>query len=196
MDKKIPALKKLYASFAEKTQSYRQGQACQKSCGFCCSDAGTIDITTLEGLQIQRAMDILSRNKKKPLIKRIRKEIRKREKGQIAPCPFLLKNSSCLIYDDRPFSCRRIYSNHRCTKENPPEVHRQVMALAQETVKSLQELDSTGYSGHISYILFMLNTPAFVDTYLKGGFKPEAIMDFGKTHRIAINKMMVESEKI
>jgi len=37
----------------------------------------------------------------------------------------------------------------------------------------------------------MLDTPAFLTTYLSGAFKPEAVMMYGKTHRIVINRMMV-----
>ena len=69
-------------------------------------------------------------------------------------------------------------------------VNRQVMEAAGQSITELQQLDITGYSGHLSYILYMLSTPAFLKTYEKGEFKPEEIMEFGKTHNIAINKMM------
>jgi hypothetical protein len=37
----------------------------------------------------------------------------------------------------------------------------------------------------------MLSVPAFLKTYTAGEFKPEEIMEFGKAHRIVINRMMV-----
>ena len=59
------------------------------------------------------------------------------------------------------------------------------------SVADLQRLDDKGYSGHLSYILQMLDTPRFLATYQAGDFKPEEIMAFGKTHRIVINRMVV-----
>jgi len=191
MEEKIPALKDIYEAFAQKANESKRNQACEKGCGFCCKEAGSIDITTLEGLAIRNAMKALPRSRQKTLTKLFQQEIKKREKGVVTPCPFLMKNSACMIYEDRPFSCRRIYSTHVCTRENPPMVSRQVMEDATDTIKSLQELDITGYSGHMSYILYMLSTPPFLDTYLKGAFKPEEIMVFGKSHKIVINKMVV-----
>lgn len=190
MKENIIELERVYTSFSEKTNAYKAGSACRKGCSFCCSMAGSIDITTLEGLRIRTALKAFPKSRQTSLIKALHQEIRKREKGMIAPCPFLLKNRACMIYDVRPFSCRRIYSNHICTEQNPPEVNRHVMDIAELSIKALQNLDHTGYSGHISYVFHMLNTPAFLDTYLKGEFKPMEIMVFGKSHNIMINQMM------
>ena len=191
MEKKIPELSKIYSSFAHGTKAYTDQGACQKGCGFCCTDAGNIDVTTLEGLQIQHAIKALPRARQTSLNKALAKNIRKREKKETHPCPFLLKNKACMIYPVRPFACRRIYSNHICTRENPPQVSRHVMDMATQSIRALQQLDDTGYSGHISFVLHMLDTPAFLETYLAGEFKPEAIMRFGKSHGIIINKMMI-----
>ena len=65
---------------------------------------------------------------------------------------------------------------------------RQVMAIADHTIRKLQALDDTGYSGHLSYILYMLDQPKFRDTYLAGDFKPEEISVFGKRYGILINR--------
>ncbi len=69
-------------------------------------------------------------------------------------------------------------------------MNRQVMEAADQSIKELQQLDVTGYSGHLSYIIYMLSTPTFLNTYKKGDFNPEEIMEFGKAHKIVINKMM------
>ncbi|MCG8633468.1 MAG: YkgJ family cysteine cluster protein [Desulfobacterales bacterium] len=190
MEEKIPELVRIYKGFEENSRELKQGLACNKGCSFCCKEAGSIDITTLEGLQIRKVMNEMPRARQKTLTKAFRQEIKKREAGAVVPCPFLMKNNACMIYEARPFSCRRIYSAHVCTRKNPPAVNRRVMDMADDTIKELQKLDHTGYSGHLSYILYMLSVPAFMETYEKGDFKPEEIMEFGKSHKIVINKMM------
>ncbi len=191
MKEKIAALRDIYKIFEEKTREYKKDAACAKGCGFCCKEAGKIDITTLEGLAIRKAMRGFTRSRQKSLTKVFQQEIKKRVNKVMAPCPFLMKNNACMVYEVRPFSCRKIYSTHICTRGNPPVVKRQVMEIADQSIKELQQLDINGYSGHLSYILYMLSTPAFLNTYKKGDFKPEEIMEFGKAHKIAINKMMV-----
>ena len=191
MKEKIPALSDIYKTFEAKIRGYKKDAACEKGCGFCCKEAGRIDITTLEGLVIRKTMKGFARSRQKSLTKLFQQEIKKRENKVMAPCPFLMKNNACMIYEVRPFSCRRIYSTHVCSRGNPPVVNRQVMEAADQSIKELQQLDITGYTGHLSYILYMLSSPAFLNTYKKGEFKPEEIMEFGKAHKIAINKMMV-----
>lgn len=93
-----------------------------------------------------------------------------------------------MIVNRPPFACRRIYSLHVCNAERPPLLHRPVTKLADETIRRLQNLDDTGYTGHISFILFMLENPKFLQTYRAGGHRPEEIMQFGKAHRIIINR--------
>ncbi len=190
MKEKIPGLGKIYSAFVENTGKFKKDASCSKGCGFCCTEAGSIDITTLEGLVIRQAMKDFSRSRLKSLTKMFQQEIKKREKGFTVPCPFLMKNNACMIYEVRPFSCRRIYSIHVCTQENPPAVNRQAMEAADQSIKALQQLDNTGYSGHLSYILYMLSIPAFMAVYETGGFKPQEVMAFGKSHKIVINNMM------
>jgi hypothetical protein len=184
-------LNRIYEEFRQETENYRREAACARGCAFCCTDAGSIDIITLEGLVIRRFIMKLPRARQAGINKALKRDVTKREKGRVVPCPFLMKNKACLIYDVRPFACRRIYSLHTCSTDRPPRLSRQVMALAQKTIVSLQHLDENGYSGHLSFVLRLLDTDRFRETYLKGGFKPEQIMAFGKTHRILINKMTV-----
>lgn len=182
-------LETLYSQFETDAQPYRAEAACAKGCAFCCSAAGSIDATTQEGVEIQAFIDQLPKPQRKSIEKALNKEVRQREQGKVVTCPFLQKSRACSIYPVRPFSCRRIYSLHQCTRDAPPQVHRQVMALAQETITVLRALDPNGYSGHLSYILHMLSQERFLTTYLSGDFQPEEIMAFGKTHRISINRM-------
>lgn len=190
MKEKIPILNDIYSRFETKTLAYKTDAACEKGCGYCCKEAGRIDITTLEGLVIRKAMEGFEKVPAKKSDQTISAGDQKKGKKAVAACPFLMKNNACMIYEVRPFSCRRIYSTHVCSRENPPRVNRQVMEAAGQSIKELQQLDITGYSGHLSFILYMLSTPAFLDTYMEGKFKPEEIMEFGKTHNIAINKMI------
>ncbi len=52
----------------------------------------------------------------------------------------------------------------------------------------MQQLDDTGYSGHISFVLYLLDRPEFRKIYLSGGFDPSKIMEFGKNHGMVINR--------
>ena len=72
---------------------------------------------------------------------------------------------------------------------------RRVIEIAENTIKELQILDRTGYSGHISYIIHMLKAAKFLSTYLAGEHKPEEVQAFGKTHGIVINSTVVDSLK-
>ncbi|MGD8958479.1 MAG: hypothetical protein PVI27_01435 [Desulfobacteraceae bacterium] len=63
------------------------------------------------------------------------------------------------------------------------------MALAQATVRQLQRLDDTGYSGHLTFILARLDQPGFRRNYRSGGFDPSRILAFAKSHRIVINRL-------
>ena len=191
VEKNFAEVSRRYAEFEDDTAEYREEAACSKGCAFCCTDAGSIDITTMEGLIIRQAVDKMPRSRQTHIKKSLARDMKKREAGKSSACPFLLKNNACMIYAVRPFACRRMYSLHVCTKEMPPQLHRQVMERAAETVTTLQRLDHNGYSGHLSYILHMLDAPNFMQTYLKGESKPEEVMAFGKSHSIVINKMVV-----
>ena len=190
MDRKIVELQALYESFEAETADYRSEAACAKGCAFCCREAGSIDITTLEGWVIRDAVGKMPRARQKLVKKALVKDMKTREEGGIAACPFLMKNKACMIYDIRPFACRRIYSLHRCSQTQPLMLHRQVMSRAQEVLSALQRLDENGYTGHMSFILHLLDNPGFLGTYQAGGFKPEEIRGFGKAHRIVINRMV------
>ena len=181
----------IYQAFDVDIAAYRGEAACSKGCAYCCTDAGRIDITTMEGLIISDAIGRMPRPRQNQIKKALARDMKKRETGKPSACAFLQKNSACMIYPARPFACRRVYSLHVCTRDKPPQLHRQVMQRAQETVTALQRLDHNGYSGHLSYILHMLEAPRFRKTYLAGESKPEEVMAFGKSHGIVINKMVV-----
>ena len=195
MYKKLVKIKDIYKAFETETAAYKENVACLKGCAYCCTDAGSIDITTMEGLVNLEKVRSMLRPQQLKVNKALAGDLKKREKGQRSACPFLMKNNACMIYEIRPFSCRRIYSVHVCNQGNPPKLSLQVMKMAEKTIRELQILDDTGYSGHISYIMHMLKAPKFLSTYLAGEHKPEEVMAFGKTHNIVINLNVSDSLK-
>ena len=189
IDQKIASVRDIYKNYKAEVQPYKEQAICKKGCAFCCTHYGSLDITTLEGLIIYEHIN----RYKKPLRTKIEKAIsqnqRRKENGKAAQCPFLNKNNGCTVYAIRPFSCRQLYSLHDC-REHGPTVHRRSVEVTKQTIARLQHLDDTGYSGHISYILFILKNREFRELYRNGGFDPVQIMPFGKTHGIVINRMM------
>ena len=194
MQDKRQQLISIYNGFETAAADYKQEAACHKGCAFCCSDAGSIDITTLEGMVIREQMDALPRPRQIALKKSLAADMRRREQKKTSACPFLMKNRSCLIYPVRPFACRRIYSVTVCSASQHPMLSQKVMALGQQTIRMLQQLDDNGYSGHLSYILHMLDTPAFLKAYLAGDYRPETVMAFGKSHDIIINRVVTSRQ--
>jgi hypothetical protein len=74
-----------------------------------------------------------------------------------------------------------------------PALHGQVHELAEAAGRALQELDDTGYSGHMSYILHLLEDIAFKHDYLRSNFNPGRIKTFGRIHGIRINRIACRS---
>ena len=185
---RLADLHDIYIQFEKDTAEFRQAAVCQSGCAYCCTEMGSVDITTLEGLLIRDRLSKLNRPIAAKIAKLLNRDIRKKEKGEKNRCPFLQKNSRCLIYDVRPFSCRQLYSLKKCGEQGPT-VHRRAVELARAAVARIQEIDDTGYSGHLSYILHMLGSDKFLSVYEAGEYKPEEIMAFGKSHNIVINRM-------
>ena len=190
MEDKKNRLQTIYGDFENAAAPYKTEAACAKGCAFCCSDAGSIHITTLEGLVIRDRLNRLPRPRQVAVNKRLAADMKQREQKKPSACPFLMKNRACMIYDVRPFACRRIYSLKTCSRDQHPVLSRWVMAKGDEAIRALQQLDDSGYSGHLSYILYMLDTPAFLNAYVAGDYRPEAVMAFGKSHGIIINRVM------
>lgn len=176
-------------------QVFQGAAVCKEGCDYCCTHYGNLDITTIEGLSILKLVESMPR----PLQIRIRnaadRNRKKKEKLKPAKCPFLSPQKSCEIYQSRPLSCRQLYSLEVCDKFSPsPILHRQAVAVTRQYVHLLQELDQTGYSGHLTYILFLLNRPTFRSTYMSGGYDPHQIASFGKSHGIIINRVVTQSQ--
>lgn len=159
MKEKKLALDAIYDDFESAAAPFKAEATCEKGCAFCCSDAGSIDITTLEGLLIRDRIQQLSRSRQVAVKKALSADMKRREHKQPSACPLLQKNRACMIYEARPFACHRIYSLKVCSPRQYPVLSRQVMAMGNAAIKALQQLDDCGYSGHLCYILYMLETP-------------------------------------
>jgi Fe-S-cluster containining protein len=180
-------LKEIYEHFEQDVFEFKKDAICEIGCTFCCTDVGNVDAITLEGVIIRQRVNGLSQPLKRQLKKEIAQNRREKEKKKIAPCPFLKEDDTCLVYDIRPFSCRQLYSIRQC-RGRGPTLHREARELARKAVREMQQLDDTGYSGHLSFILYLLETPGFMKLYLSGGFDPGRIAKFGKAHSLVINR--------
>ncbi|HID30675.1 MAG TPA: YkgJ family cysteine cluster protein [Desulfobacterales bacterium] len=180
-------LQEIYERFEGDAYEFKKDAICKIGCTFCCTDVGNVDITTLEGVVIRERVNRLPQPLRGQVKQKIAQNRLEKERETIAQCPFLKEDKTCLIYDIRPFSCRQLYSIREC-RGRGPTVHRQATELAKKAVKEMQRLDDTGYSGHISFILYLLDRPAFRKPYLSGAFDPGKIANFGKTHRLVINR--------
>jgi hypothetical protein len=185
-------LTEIYAAYEAAAQGFKQGAVCRTGCAFCCTHYGPLDILTLEGWVIRTWLAARPRSQRVALSVKIAANRRLKENGQAARCPFLDGRDSCRIYPLRPFSCRQLYSLRPCGASGPT-VHRAAVALAQAIVRQLQGLDETGYSGHLTFILALLDQPDFRRTYCAGGFDPGQIAAFAKSHRIVINRLAAAS---
>lgn len=180
-------LQSIYKNYELKSAQFKEQAVCGRGCSFCCTVAGKIDIVTLEGLLLLERLESMPESETKGIRQRLEKDREYRLKGNKTACPFLDDQGACLVYDIRPFSCRQLYSLRKCD-QNGPLVHKQAVYLAQEVVREIQKLDHTGYSGHHSFILKLLQNGAFSKTYRSGGFDPGRIQKFGKKHGIIINR--------
>lgn len=185
---KKEALKRIYERFEEDASEFKKDAICRIGCTFCCTDVGNVDATTLEGVIILEQVNKFPEPLRYAVKKKISQNRLEKENKKIAPCPFLKEDNTCLIYDIRPFSCRQLYSVRKC-KGRGPTVHRQARELAKQAVREMQQLDDTGYSGHLSFILHLLDLPGFKKSYLSGWFDPGKIAEFGKSHGLLINRL-------
>lgn len=183
-------LKELYSQYEEDVAEFKKSAACVKGCADCCIGVGNIDITTFEGIIIHDRLATFKGPLKSEIKARLAQNKMERENGRLSRCAFLRADKTCMIYDIRPFSCRWLYSVKKCIGGSPT-IHRQALTLAKQTVKKIQQLDFSGYSGHISYILYLLDKKEFRNLYLRGKFKPQKIADFGRSHGILINRSVL-----
>ena len=181
-------LQTIYQNYELEAAQFKEEAVCGRGCSFCCTAVRKIDIVTIEGLIVLKRLESMPESEAKRISQRLEGDRESRRKGQISACPFLDDQDTCLVYDVRFFSCRQLYSLRKCAM-NGALVHKQAASLAQKVVREIQRLDDTGYSGHHSFILQLLQNEAFRKTYDSGGFDPGRIQKFGKKHGIIINRL-------
>jgi len=192
-EKKISALAAIYRAHEQAVQAFTRDAICKPGCSFCCTHYGRLDAATLEGLAIRRRLSAFKGRQQGRLRDRIRRNQIEKEAGKVSVCPFLDNDGRCRIYEVRPFSCRQLYSLKPC-RDSGPTVHRQAVALARQAVQAIQRLDDTGYSGHLTFLLALLEDRRFRRFYIAGGFDPAGIEAFGKAHGLSINRRICSSE--
>lgn len=189
LEEKRERLRDVYRRFEDDVAELKKAAACVPGCASCCIDVGNIDVTTLEGLIILEQLGRLERQIQEGVRRRLAGNKMEREQGKLSRCAFLRGDNTCMVYDFRPFSCRQLYSVSRCAG-TPPTLHRYSVSRAREAVREIQQIDRHGYSGHISYILHLLEQQDFRRLYLRGKSNPGKIVAFGRSHGILINRVV------
>jgi hypothetical protein len=176
----------LYEEYERLVQPYKSLAVCEKGCASCCIDVGSVGATTLEGLIILEHIQGWDRQALKE-INRVLLENRNDKLNQVfARCAFLDQEQSCRIYAVHPFSCRRLYSLRKCDGQGAV-VHRQAVALGQKIERELQNLDADGCSGHLSFILHLLEEELFRRAYLKGSWRLEDFRDIIESYELVVH---------
>jgi Fe-S-cluster containining protein len=187
MHEKTARLREVYLGYEKAAEEFKRQAVCRRGCTSCCTIVGNVDVVTLEGLIIRERIAGMPPDAGEKIMKRLAENKSRYERGTQADCAFLDGDGACVIYDIRPFSCRQLYSVRECSGGGPT-VHRQAVALSRQTVREIQGLDESGYSGHLSYILHLLDGKEFREVYLSGGLDPGRIRKFAKSHGIVINR--------
>jgi Fe-S-cluster containining protein len=187
MRERTAKLTEIYKHYDEAAEEFKRQAACRIGCTSCCTIVGNVDVVTLEGLIIREKIAGMPKPLAEETRIRLAANISAYERGLKIACAFLAQDGACTVYDVRPFSCRQLYSIRECDGGGPT-VHRQAFALARDAIREIQRLDDNGYSGHLSFILHLLDSGGFRKVYISGGFDPGSIMKFAKSHGIAINR--------
>ena len=177
---------KLYDEYERLVEPFKSQAVCEKGCASCCIDVGSVGTTTLEGLIVLEYLRGWDHEAIEEINRNLRKNRREKLDGVFVRCPFLDDKETCRIYAVRPFSCRRLYSLRKCDGQGAL-VHRQAVALGQRIEKELQELDPDGCSGHLSFILHLLEQEPFRQGYLQGNWKVEDFREIIERYELVVH---------
>ena len=186
LDEKKEQLIALYEEFERRVAPFRAQAVCVKGCADCCIQVGTVAATTLEGMVIREYLEGWSRPARKAVRQRLHANRREKLTQVFARCAFLDEEQACTVYPVRPFSCRRLYSVKTCGDQGPV-IHRRAMALASRTIEVLQDLDPAGCSGHLSFILYLLEKPEFRRAYLQGVWNAENFQELVERYQLTLH---------
>ena len=178
----------LYDQYERLAEPFKEQAVCEKGCASCCIDVGNVGATTLEGLIILEYLQGWDNLAIEEINRSLRENRSEKLNSVLVRCPFLDEEASCRIYAVRPFSCRRLYSLKKCDGQGAV-VHKQAHVLGQKMEKELQELDPEGCSGHLSFILHLLEQETFRWGYLKGSWKVEDFRDIIEGYDLVVHKV-------
>lgn len=186
LDEKKEQLVALCEGFEREIAPFRAQAVCVKGCADCCIQVGTVAATTLEGMVICEYLKGWSQPAREAVRRRLRMNRREKLTQVFARCAFLDEKQACTVYPVRPFSCRRLYSVKTCGEQGPV-VHRAAMALASRTLQALQDLDPAGCSGHLSFILHLLDNKEFQRAYLEGLWNPGRLQKLVECYQLTVH---------
>jgi hypothetical protein len=178
----------LYDKYERLVEPFKAQAVCEKGCASCCIDVGTVGATTLEALLILEHLQGWGQSARLEINRSLQGNRNDKVNSVLVRCAFLDEEQSCRIYSVRPFSCRRLYSLRKCDGQGAV-VHRQAVLLGQRIEKELQNLDPGGCSGHLSFILHLLEKEPFRRSYLKGSWKVDDFWDIVKRYGLAVHKV-------
>jgi hypothetical protein len=186
LDKKKEQLVALYEEFERDIAPFRAQAVCIKGCADCCIHVGTVAATTLEGMVIREYLEGWSKQSREAVRRRLRINRSEKFAQVFARCAFLDEEQACTVYPVRPFSCRRLYSVKTCGDQGPV-IHRRAMALAGRTIEIMQDLDPAGCSGHLSFILHLLDNKEFRCAYLQGIWDPGRVQKLVERYQLTVH---------
>ena len=185
--KKKKEVFKLYDEYERLVEPFKSQAVCEKGCASCCIDVGSVGATTLEALIILEHLKGWDQPERLEIDRSLRENRHDKVNSVLVRCAFLDEEQSCRIYSVRPFSCRRLYSVRKCDGQGAV-VHRQATVLGQRIEKELQNLDPGGCSGHLSFILRLLEKEPFRRGYLQGSWKVEDFRDILKRYELVVHR--------
>lgn len=177
----------LYDEYERVVRPYKAQAVCQKGCASCCINVGNVGARTLEGLIILEYLQKWEHQAIEEINCSLRENRSEKLNCVLVRCPFLDEEASCRIYPVRPFSCRRLYSVKKCDGQGAV-VHRQALVLGQRAERQLQELDPEGCSGHLSFILHLLEQGSFRQGYLQGSWQVEDFRDLLERYGLVVHR--------
>ncbi len=86
MENKKERLQTIYDDFETAAAPYKTEAACGKGCAFCCSEAGSIHITTLEGVAIRDRINRLPRSRQVAVNRKLAADMKQRERNKLIRC--------------------------------------------------------------------------------------------------------------
>ena len=177
----------LYERYELLVKPFKEQALCEKGCASCCIDVGNVGATTLEGMIILEYLQSWDHQAIEKLNRSLKENRSEKLNSALVRCPFLDEEASCRIYEVRPFSCRRLYSVKKCDGQGAV-VHRQAFVLGQKAEKELQELDPEGCSGHLSFILHLLESEAFRRDYVQGRWRLEDFREIFERYKLLVHR--------